>query len=369
MLASMLAAHSLAARRPYHPRHPRQALLARPQHRRQLPHLPALLPRADAGGARRLAGVDARQHFGAGHPEPGFGLVLTIDGANLRRVLRADNDGNALGAAQLTASYSISLPAETGAGFRIAAIPHEVVRAFSKRRQAIEEAARAHGYRTPKGMELATLRTRRTKRETKLDGFFKTWQVEARALGFELNCDHHQTRQLAPAYSERSRSAPTPDRFNTPSLARSASAPTTVATLSKPQHNSVINSAMSFDPSIRPPACPASRSDSAARIAIGSGNEDGIRWRRSYSRCEYEARLGKLLSGNCFCRCASPPVSNCQTIRSSASSSPFFHQAGRRGHRPIGGAGYRSRFDVCLPALAARLVADSSAPLLCVIPR
>jgi hypothetical protein len=50
---------------------------------------------------RRLAGVDARQHFGAGHPEPRFGLILTIDGANLRRVLRADDDGNALGAAQL----------------------------------------------------------------------------------------------------------------------------------------------------------------------------------------------------------------------------------------------------------------------------
>jgi conjugative relaxase-like TrwC/TraI family protein len=115
-------------------------------------------------------------------------------------------------------------------GFRIAAIPYEVERAFSKRRQAIEEAARAHGYRTPRGMELATLRTRSTKRETTLDGLSRTWQAEARALGFELNRDHHQTRQPAPAYSERSRSAPTPDRFATPSLARSASAPTTVAT-------------------------------------------------------------------------------------------------------------------------------------------
>jgi hypothetical protein len=39
----------------------------------------------------------------------------------------------------------------------------DVERAFSKRRQAIKEAARLHGYSTPRGMELATLRTRRPK--------------------------------------------------------------------------------------------------------------------------------------------------------------------------------------------------------------
>jgi hypothetical protein len=32
--------------------------------------------------------------------------------------------------------------------FRVAAIPRNVERAFSKRRQAIEEAARVHGYST-----------------------------------------------------------------------------------------------------------------------------------------------------------------------------------------------------------------------------
>lgn len=52
--------------------------------------------------------------------------------------------------------------------FRVAAIPRDVERAFSKRRQAIEEAARIHGYSTPKGMELATLRTRRPKRDARL---------------------------------------------------------------------------------------------------------------------------------------------------------------------------------------------------------
>lgn len=92
-------------------------------------------------------------------------------------------------------------------GFRVAAIPRDIERAFSKRRQAIEEAACAHGYRTPKGMELATLRTPRAKQEAKLDGLFKIWQAEARALGFELNRDHQQARASVAASSERSYSA------------------------------------------------------------------------------------------------------------------------------------------------------------------
>ena len=117
-------------------------------------------------------------------------------------------------------------------GFRVAAIPREVERAFSKRRQAIEEAARAHGYRTPKGMELATLRTRRAKRDAKLDGLFKAWQAEARGLGFELN-RHHQTTSPNAASSERNRRAPVAGRFNASSSTRSAAAPATVATVQK----------------------------------------------------------------------------------------------------------------------------------------
>ena len=83
--------------------------------------------------------------------------------------------------------------------FHVAAVPRDVERAFSKRRQAIEEAARLHGYRTPKGMELATLRTRRAKREAKLDGLLQTWQAEARALRFELNRDRQHVRPIAAA--------------------------------------------------------------------------------------------------------------------------------------------------------------------------
>jgi conjugative relaxase-like TrwC/TraI family protein len=73
-----------------------------------------------------------------------------------------------------------------GSSFRMRAIPHHVERAFSKRRQAIEEAAKAHGYRTPKGMELAALRTRQAKRPRERAALFQAWTKEARALGFKL---------------------------------------------------------------------------------------------------------------------------------------------------------------------------------------
>jgi conjugative relaxase-like TrwC/TraI family protein len=70
--------------------------------------------------------------------------------------------------------------------FRVAGIPHTVERAFSKRRQAIEAAAAKHGYQTPKGMELAALRTRQAKRTASREKLFEIWRDEARALGFVL---------------------------------------------------------------------------------------------------------------------------------------------------------------------------------------
>jgi TrwC relaxase len=70
--------------------------------------------------------------------------------------------------------------------FRVAAIPRPVERAFSKRRQAIEEAAKATATSTPKGMELATLRTRRPKWDAKLSELTTHWQAEAKALGIDL---------------------------------------------------------------------------------------------------------------------------------------------------------------------------------------
>lgn len=73
-----------------------------------------------------------------------------------------------------------------GTGFRLSAIPYTVERAFSKRRQAIEQAAATHGYRTPQGMELAALRTREAKRPRERAALYETWKLEARALGFDL---------------------------------------------------------------------------------------------------------------------------------------------------------------------------------------
>ncbi len=117
----------------------------------------------------------------------------------------------------------------TKEGFRVAAIPREVEKMFSKRRQAIEEAARTHGYRTAKGMELATLRTRRAKGATNLGERFKSWQAEAKAAGFELGREQRQPLQLAAA--TRSPIATSQGRSAAPSSARTVSAPTAVTAL------------------------------------------------------------------------------------------------------------------------------------------
>ncbi|ABD86223.1 MobF family relaxase [Rhodopseudomonas palustris] len=112
--------------------------------------------------------------------------------------------------------------------FRVAAIPRDVERAFSKRRQAIEEAARIHGYSTPKGMELATLRTRRPKQDARLGDLIKHWQAEAKALGFELDQDRQHTRAMATS-SARPLRALLADLSNAASPIQSAAAPTAVA--------------------------------------------------------------------------------------------------------------------------------------------
>jgi conjugative relaxase-like TrwC/TraI family protein len=85
--------------------------------------------------------------------------------------------------------------------FRVAAIPRDVERAFSKRREAIEAAAQTHGYHTPKGMEQAALRTRQAKRAMPRQQLFDAWKAEARAMGFELKPAQRlpsQARAIAP---------------------------------------------------------------------------------------------------------------------------------------------------------------------------
>jgi hypothetical protein len=81
------------------------------------------------------------------------------------------------------AGYAIDYGLEN---FRVAAIPRGIERLFSKRRQAIEAAAAARGYRTPKGMELAALRTRKAKCTAPREALFEMWRADARALGYEL---------------------------------------------------------------------------------------------------------------------------------------------------------------------------------------
>lgn len=86
-----------------------------------------------------------------------------------------------------------------GTGFRLSAIPHNVERNFSKRRLAIEQAAEKFGYNTPKGMELAALRTRQAKRPRERAALFKAWQAEARAMGFDRTKARQHARQVTPA--------------------------------------------------------------------------------------------------------------------------------------------------------------------------
>ncbi|KCZ57421.1 MobF family relaxase [Hyphomonas chukchiensis] len=83
-----------------------------------------------------------------------------------------------------------------GIGFRLKAIPRDIERAFSKRRQAIEQAADTYGYRTPKGMELAALRTRQAKRPRERAALFQAWQAEARTLGFDVARARQQQAQV-----------------------------------------------------------------------------------------------------------------------------------------------------------------------------
>jgi hypothetical protein len=107
--------------------------------------------------------------------------------------------------------------------FRVATVPRAVERAFSKRRQAIEAAAQQHGYRTPKGMELAALRTRRPKRDAKLDELRKHWRAEAKALGFDLERDRPHERGPAAPSSDRSRRAGRADGRDAHAFVRPAS--------------------------------------------------------------------------------------------------------------------------------------------------
>ena len=120
-----------------------------------------------------------------------------------RELYKAQKQAGAVYRAALAADlerqgYAITRSAES---FRIAAVPRQVERAFSKRRLAIEAAAEAHGYRSAKGMELAALRTRQAKREVRHEALFDTWRAEARALKFEFKVDIDRQASATPPAS------------------------------------------------------------------------------------------------------------------------------------------------------------------------
>lgn len=94
-----------------------------------------------------------------------------------------------------------------GSSFRLKAIPRDIEQAFSKRRQAIEQAADSYGYRTAKGMELAALRTRQAKRPRTREALFDAWKQEARTLGFDL-AKARQHQGLKQTELQRSGAAP-----------------------------------------------------------------------------------------------------------------------------------------------------------------
>jgi conjugative relaxase-like TrwC/TraI family protein len=93
--------------------------------------------------------------------------------------------------------------------FRLKAIPRDIERAFSKRRQAIEQAAGTYGYRSPKGMEQAALRTRQAKRPAQRAALFDAWKQEARTLGFDLAKARLQAAR-APAQAQQTNAAARP---------------------------------------------------------------------------------------------------------------------------------------------------------------
>lgn len=98
-----------------------------------------------------------------------------------------------------------------GTTFRLTVIPRDIECAFSKRRQAIEQAADTYGYRSAKGMERAALRTRLAKRPAQRAALFEAWKQEARTLGFDLVRARLQAAR-APAQAQQTQTAARPAR-------------------------------------------------------------------------------------------------------------------------------------------------------------
>lgn len=106
--------------------------------------------------------------------------------------------------------------------FHVKAIPIAIEKAFSKRRADIEKAADEHGYSTPKGMEMAALRTRKSKQSISRDDLFEAWKAEAKSLGFELARTQNRGMEPAPRFSPNSAAAPISPTKSLPSTGKAA---------------------------------------------------------------------------------------------------------------------------------------------------
>lgn len=80
--------------------------------------------------------------------------------------------------------YEIETNARKGT-FDISAVPAEVRRGFSKRREEIEQAVERFGYRTAKGLDKAAVRTRAGKVALSREELLRGWANEMAARGFD----------------------------------------------------------------------------------------------------------------------------------------------------------------------------------------
>lgn len=84
--------------------------------------------------------------------------------------------------------YEVESNAKKGT-FDISAMPKDVRKGFSKRRQEIEKAAENYGYRTAKGMDNAAVRTRSAKHHANANALVEAWGDELKRLDYDPERD------------------------------------------------------------------------------------------------------------------------------------------------------------------------------------
>ena len=108
--------------------------------------------------------------------------------------------------------YQISSDAKKGF-FEISSVPKEVITNFSKRRQAIEKAAKERDIKTTKGMQAAALATRKSKQKSSPELLIKQWDDELSALGYDPEKSINESKQNI---QEHTHSTPEQDAVTEP---------------------------------------------------------------------------------------------------------------------------------------------------------